>query len=82
MAGTAREQILAAIGRITTGSADSFTVSDIVAELTTSGTDLAASTIRTHVTSRMCGDSPDNHGTTYDDLERVGRGVYRRRPSR
>lgn len=80
MAGTAREQILAAIGRITMGPADSFTVSQILAELTTSGTDLAESTIRRHVTSRMCCDSPDNHGTTYDGLDRVGRGVYRLRP--
>lgn len=82
MGGTAREQILAAIDGITTGPADSFTVSEILAELRSSGTDLAESTIRTHVTSRMCGDSPDNHGTTYDDLERVGRGVYRLRADR
>ena len=37
------------------------------------------STIRTHVTSRMCANAPDNHGTTYDDLVRVGRGLYRLR---
>lgn len=82
MTGTAREQILAAIDRITTGPADSFTVSQVVAELKSSGTDLAESTIRTHVTSRMCGDAPDNHGKTYDDLERVDRGVYRLRSGR
>jgi hypothetical protein len=44
-----------------------------------SGSDLAPATIRTHITSRMCADAPDHHGTTYDDLERVSRGVYRRR---
>lgn len=79
MSGTAREQILSAIDRITRSPNDTFTLQDVLAELTASGTDLADSTIRTHVTSRMCADSPDHHGTTYDDLERVERGLYRRR---
>jgi hypothetical protein len=30
----------------------------------------------------MCADSPDHHGTTYDDLERIDRGVYRLRRRR
>lgn len=81
MGGTAREQILAAVKRI--GSPrDTFTVSDVLDELRAQGSDLAESTVRTHITSRMCGDSPDNHGTTYDDLERVDRGVYRLRSGR
>lgn len=75
--GTAREQILASIDRIVGGSVDTFTVQDVLAELDAWGTDLAESTIQTHITSRMCADAPDNHGTTYDDLERVDRGVYR-----
>jgi len=58
---------------------DTFTVSDVLIELRSRSSDLAESTIRTHITSRMCGDSPDHHGTTYDDLERVDRGVYRLR---
>jgi hypothetical protein len=52
-------------------------VGRIIDDLRAHGSDLAESTIRTHITSRMCGDSPDHHGTTYDDLERVDRGVYR-----
>jgi len=43
------------------------------------GTQYEASTILTHVQSRMCADAPDNHGTTYADLERVARGRYRLR---
>jgi hypothetical protein len=27
----------------------------------------------------MCADEPDNHGTTYDDMERVEPGRYRLR---
>ncbi|MBX3314380.1 MAG: hypothetical protein KF906_08680, partial [Actinobacteria bacterium] len=78
--GTAREQILAAIGRIGGRSGDTFTIAEVIDELRAQGSDLADSTIRTHISSRMCGDSPDHHGTTYDDLERVDRGVYRPRP--
>lgn len=80
--GTAREQILQAIERIGSGSAGTFTVDDVLNELRSQGSDLAESTIRTHIASRMCGDSPDHHGSTYDDLERVDRGVYRLRRSR
>jgi hypothetical protein len=35
------------------------------------GTRYAESRIRTRVTSRIRADSPDHHGTTYDDLERT-----------
>ena len=38
-----------------------------------------ASTIRTHIVSRMCANARDHHARTYDDLERVGNGLYRRR---
>lgn len=79
MGGTAREQILMAIDRIARAPGATFSPQDVIDELTQMGTDLAESTIRTHITSRMCGDAPDNHGTTYDDLERVERGVYRLR---
>lgn len=82
MGGTAREQILAAINRIRSGPGDTFTVADVLDELRAQGTDLAESTIRTHITSRMCRNAPDHHGTTYDDLERVNRGVYRLRSGR
>lgn len=82
MGGTAREQILAAIGRIRSRSGDTFTITEVLDELRSQGSSLAESTIRTHITSRMCGDSPDHHGTTYDDLERVDRGVYRLRRGR
>lgn len=39
------------------------------------------STIRTHVTARLCGDAPVNHATAYDDLKRMERGRYRLRRS-
>jgi hypothetical protein len=51
----------------------------VVAELRRADTRYAESTICTHVASRMCADSPDRHGTTYEDLERLDRGLYRLR---
>jgi hypothetical protein len=77
-AGSAREEILAAARKLAGRSPDrSFTLMEIIAETRRSSSRYAESTIRTHVTSRMCADSPDHHGTTYDDLERLGRGRYR-----
>lgn len=77
---TARQEILEALpalrGRL---GRDTFTPQDVIDELHRRGTTLSDSTIRTHVVSRMCGDAPDNHAVVYDDLERVGHGVYRQR---
>jgi hypothetical protein len=79
----AREEILAAARKLAGHSPDgSFTLMQIITSLRRTGTRYAESTIRTHVTSRMCADAPDHHGTTYDDFERLGGGRYRFRPSR
>lgn len=80
-AATAREQILDAVTAILRRSAASeFTLNDVLAELRRRGSRLAESTIRTHVTSRMCANAPDHHATTFDDFERLDRGRYRLRP--
>jgi hypothetical protein len=77
---TARDQVLAALPDIEARSADgSFSPQDVVDELRRRGSNLAESTIRTHVVSRMCANAPDNHARTYDDLQRVSDGRYRRR---
>jgi len=75
--GTARDAILAAIPAVTR-SDGTFTVDALWDELRRRGTPYAESTIRTHVTSRLCANSPGHHAVTYNDLERVERGVYRR----
>lgn len=76
----ARQEILTAARRLISRSPDgSFTLAQILDEVCRADSRYAESTIRTHVTSRMCGDSPDHHGTTYDDLERLDRGRYRLR---
>lgn len=81
-ANSAREEILAAAKMLADRSPDgSFTLTQIITNLQRAGSRYAESTIRTHVTSRMCADAPDHHGTTYDDFERLGGGRYRFRPT-
>lgn len=79
---TARVEILAAAKALAARTpGGTFSPADIVREMQRRGTVYAESTIRTMVTAHMCADAPDNAGTTYDDLERPSRGVYRlRRP--
>lgn len=76
---TCREHVLRAFERLENrhGRSD-FELADIVTEVLALSSAYAESTIRTHITSRMCGNAPDHHATTFDDLERVDRGLYRR----
>ena len=75
---TCRDAVLLAAWSLTGGTTDrTFGVDDVVAWVGSRCPSFKASTVRTHVTSRMCRNAPDHHGTTYDDLERVARGEYR-----
>lgn len=75
---TCREEVLEAIVALRRrNDSDVFTLLQVIDEMSRRGTDYRESTIRTHITSRMCRDSPDHHAVVYDDLERVGRGQYR-----
>lgn len=74
----ARHEILAAIHAVLIRSgSETFTPIDIIDEMRRRGTGYLESTIRTMITSHMCANAPDNAATTYDDIERVGRGLYR-----
>ena len=77
---TCRDAALAAFERLEhRHDRSDFDLAEIVQEVQASGAAFKESTIRTHVTSRMCADAPDRHATTYDDLDRVGHGRYVRR---
>jgi hypothetical protein len=77
-AGTARDEILATVQKLAGQSSDgTFTLMQVLTEMRRAGSRYAESTIRTHVTSRMCADAPIHHARTYDDLERLGNGRYR-----
>ncbi len=76
---TCRQQVLAAFAALERRHGkDVFTPSEVTAEVLDRGSVLAESTIVTHVTSAMCVNAPPNHTTRYADLERIGRGLYRR----
>jgi hypothetical protein len=77
---TTRDEILAVLPVLSARADDgTFTPQDVIDELQRRGSSYTPSTIRTHVVSRMCADAPDHHAVTYDDLERVADGRYRRR---
>jgi hypothetical protein len=75
---TCREEILRAAQALTLRSGrPEFSLARVIEEMHRRGTRYADSTIRTHVSSRMCAGAPGHHGVVYNDLERVGRGLYR-----
>lgn len=74
-----RAEILSAIDAITTRSGRSvFDLNDVIVEMRRRGTTYAETTIRTMITGHMCRNATVHTGTPYNDLERVGRGLYRR----
>ena len=75
---TCREEILACANRIVAQKGiNEFTLREIINCMKSAGTRYEESTIRTHVTSRMCANAPKHHAVKFDDLERVARGIYR-----
>jgi len=54
-----------------------FSPIEIITHLKNQGTDCEESTIRTHIISRCCKNSPSHHGTTYEYFERVSFGLYK-----
>lgn len=71
---TCRDEILALIPSV--AAPDGTFTPEQVAAMRAQGCRYAESTVRTHVTSRMCADTPNHHARTYDDLIRVDRGRY------
>lgn len=75
---TARDDVLAAARALAARSEDgTFSLSNVISELRRRRSHYEESTIRSHVTSKMCSNGPDHEGTVYADLERVDRGRYR-----
>lgn len=75
---TAREEILIAVKSITQEREEKqFHISEVLQYMKSSETGYKESTILTHVISRCCSNSPNNHGSVFNDYERIGRGLYR-----
>ena len=77
---TARDEILDVLPRLRAHlGRDDFTPAEVIQELRSAGSVYSDFTIRTHIVSRMCSNAPDNHAVVYNDLERIGHGLYRQR---
>lgn len=73
-----RDEILAAVREIVKRKGkNEFGVGEVVDLMLSKNPNLNTSTIRTHITSRCCVNAAPNHTVTYNDFERIGRGVYR-----
>lgn len=75
---TCRDEILECAQTVMQQSGlDYFTIPEIIGCMEKRGSTYPESTIRTHIVSRMCSNSPDHHAVTYRDFERTDRGQYR-----
>jgi hypothetical protein len=73
---TARQEILEVARDLTARGLAPFSPQQVIDELRRRGTSYQVTTIRTHVVDSMCIDAPPQHGVSYPDLRRVGRGQY------
>ncbi len=74
---TCREHILIAVKHIiTTKNDNEFTILEILDYLKQQNSPYKESTIRTHITSKLCKNAPEHHAVTYNDFTRIKPGVY------
>jgi hypothetical protein len=73
---TARDDVVRAARALTRRGEAPFSPADVIAEVRAQGSTYPDRTLRTHVISVMCTNSPDHHGAAFHDLRRVGRGQY------
>ena len=75
---TCRDEIHAAVRQIIKANGkNEFTIIEVIHHMSANGTRFSESTIRTHITSRLCANAPNNHGVTYNDFERINKGIYK-----
>lgn len=73
-----REEILDCVTKLVNQRGiNQFTVEEVVKIMADNETRYKVSTIRTHITSRMCKNAPQNHQVKYQDFERIDHGLYR-----
>jgi hypothetical protein len=54
-----------------------FTAREVLDHMKSQNTIYKDSTINTHINSKCCINAPNNHGTVYNDFERVAPGKYK-----
>jgi hypothetical protein len=76
---TLREDVLRAFERLERRHGrTTFDLVDVIAEVLREHPDRVEVSVRTHIVSVMCKDAPVHHSNHTNELERVGRGRYRR----
>ncbi len=74
---TCRDEILACVTALVEQKGENrFSLREVLDAMQAHGTTYKDSTIRTHVTSRMCAGTPQHHAVRYEDLDRIGPGIY------
>lgn len=74
---TCREELLNCAKEIAREKGENrFTMRELLSRMQKNGTQYRVSTIRTHISSRMCADSPKHHAVKYNDFQRKSNGVY------
>ena len=77
---TCRDEVINAMVRLENRHGKSiFELHLIVKEVLSHTLDYKESTVRTHVSAHMCAQAPVNNAVVTDDLDRVGRGLYKLR---
>ena len=77
---TCRNEVLSAMNRLERRHGKLiFPLSEIVKEVLSHTSRYEESTIRTHISAHMCAQAPVNNAVVTDDLDRVGRGMYKLR---
>lgn len=75
---TCRDEVVFAVQSIVKGrGVNRFTVSEVVEYMMARKTPYQESTIRTHIVSKCCINSPRHHAVVFNDFERVEHGVYK-----
>lgn len=75
---TCRDEVLKAMKILSKGnSAEAFALKVIIDQVLSQTKAYKESTIRTHITSKMCANAPVNHAMVYRDLFRVDVGYYK-----
>ncbi len=75
---TCRDEILQTVNALVKDrTTKTFYVIELLDAMRANHTNYPISTIRTHVSSLMCRNAPNNHRAVYDDFERVGVALYR-----
>lgn len=75
---TCRDEILECVNQIIRDSGiNHFYLEDVIHCMKLKGSMYQESTIRTHISSRMCRNAPQHHQVRFEDLERIGHGKYR-----